>query len=190
MSRRPPPPLPSGSADAASLRARWASDWREGLLTPDAPRAHAAGVFAFFAQAAPAITFAGLLSQRTGGACGVAETLLGMGAHPMAGHFVAEHYTFDKAPSKLGGGAPQETFSYYGPLNVVALNVGYHNEHHDLPGVPWHRLPKVRAAAPETYDTLVWYRSWTGLVVRYLTDPTLGPWKRVVRPSTPVDAVG
>jgi hypothetical protein len=66
--------------DAASLRARWASDWREGLLTPDAPRALAAGVFAFFAQAAPAVTFAGLLSQRTGGACGVAETLLGMGA--------------------------------------------------------------------------------------------------------------
>ena len=57
---------------------------------------------------------------------------------------------------------------------------------HDLPGVPWHRLPKVRAAAPEVYDSLVSYRSWTGLVVRYLTDPTLGPWKRVVRPDAPV----
>jgi sphingolipid delta-4 desaturase len=64
---------------------------------------------------------------RLGGARGLAYlvlgTLLGMGAHPMAGHFVAEHYTFDKDPSTLGGGAPQETFSYYGPLNWMSFNV-------------------------------------------------------------------
>jgi len=74
--------------DLRSLRARYASDWREGggLLgggaaqRADAWRALAAGVFAFFAQAAPAIAFAGFLSERTRGECGVAEALLGMGA--------------------------------------------------------------------------------------------------------------
>ena len=37
-------------------------------------------------------------------------------------------------------------------LNLIALNIGYHNEHHDFPDVPWSRLPQLKQMAPEYYD--------------------------------------
>jgi sphingolipid delta-4 desaturase len=95
-----------------------------------------------------------------------------IGLHPLGARWIQEHYlTYP----------PQETYSYYGPLNGPALNVGYHNEHHDLPSVPWNKLPRMTQIAPEWYNTLVSHRSWTTLLWRFLTDGDLSLFSRMVR---------
>ncbi|KAJ7484481.1 dihydroceramide delta(4)-desaturase [Mycena latifolia] len=95
--------------------------------------------------------------------------------HPCAGHFIAEHYLWD--------GLAQETYSYYGPLNVLAYNVGYHNEHHDFPSVPWTRLPALRALAPEVYDMLPSHPSWPMVIVNFIRDKEVGIFARAKRLS-------
>lgn len=101
-----------------------------------------------------------------------ASWLFSIGLHPLAGRWIQEHYTLDPA---------QETASYYGPLNPLALNVGYHNEHHDFPSVPWNKLPLVRKLAPEFYDELHAPESWTRLWFAFLTDSRYSLHSRVLR---------
>jgi len=106
----------------------------------------------------------------------LAGTLLGLGMHPSAGHFIAEHYEFIKG---------QETYSYYGFCNYLNFNVGYHNEHHDFPRIPWSKLPLVHKIAPEFYEHLPHYTSYvTQVFWPYITDPELGVWCRVKRKTT------
>jgi sphingolipid delta-4 desaturase len=93
--------------------------------------------------------------------------------HPCAGHFIAEHYLWD--------GMDQETYSYYGPLNVLAYNVGYHNEHHDFPSIPWTRLPALRALAPEFYDNIPSHPSWPMVIVNFIRDREVGMFARAKR---------
>lgn len=100
------------------------------------------------------------------------STVLGSGLHPVAGHFIAEHYVFTPGT---------ETYSYYGILNIFAFNVGYHNEHHDFPFVAGVNLPKVRAMAPEFYNDLPQHTSWVKVIWDYITDPTIGAYSRVKR---------
>jgi len=92
--------------------------------------------------------------------------------HPTAGHFLSEHYVMDGVA---------ETYSYYGPLNMLAYNVGYHNEHHDFPNVAWSNLPKVKQIAPEFYDHLPQTKSWPGIILRYIFDDSISPFSRVKR---------
>ncbi|RLO02543.1 hypothetical protein DYB28_014096 [Aphanomyces astaci] len=102
----------------------------------------------------------------------LASTVLGAGPHPCAGHFISEHYVFVKGA---------ETYSYYGLLNLVTFNVGYHNEHHDFPFVPGSRLPAVKAMAPEFYDTLPQTSSWVGVLFDYVLDDSISAYSRVKR---------
>ncbi len=102
----------------------------------------------------------------------VASLFFSVGLHPLGARWIQEHYlTYP----------PQETYSYYGSLNVLALNVGFHNEHHDFPSVPWNNLPKLKKAAPEFYENLVWYRSWVKLLLQFIFDPSLSLYSRMVR---------
>ncbi|MBL7715307.1 MAG: fatty acid desaturase [Bdellovibrionales bacterium] len=104
----------------------------------------------------------------------VLSALFSVGLHPVGARWIQEHYT------TYGN---QETYSYYGPLNYTCYNVGYHNEHHDLMMVPWSKLPKVKAMAPEFYNSLHSYQSWTALLFKFLFSKDLTLYSRVVRPS-------
>ena len=95
-----------------------------------------------------------------------------VGLHPLGARWIQEHYLTH---------GHQETYSYYGVLNKVAFNVGYHNEHHDFPSVPWNKLPKIRQEASGYYDTLSYHTSWTKLFVRFLFDKELSLFSRIVR---------
>lgn len=102
----------------------------------------------------------------------ILSTFVGGGMHPMAGHFISEHYVFEPE---------QETYSYYGPLNFLTWHVGYHNEHHDFPRIPGNKLHKVKEIAPEYYEGLESYRSWSQVIYMYIMDRTVGPYSRIKR---------
>lgn len=96
-----------------------------------------------------------------------------VGLHPLGARWIQEHY--------LVLDEHQETYSYYGIFNKVAFNVGYHNEHHDFPSIPWNKLPELKQDAPDFYDSLFCYKSWTKLFFRFLFDRKLSLFSRMVR---------
>jgi sphingolipid 4-desaturase/C4-monooxygenase len=96
-----------------------------------------------------------------------------VGLHPLGARWIQEHY--------LTHSDEQETYSYYGGLNLVAFNVGFHNEHHDFPSIPWNKLPQIKKAAPVYYDTLHSHKSWTILFFRFLFDREISMFNRILR---------
>jgi sphingolipid delta-4 desaturase len=102
----------------------------------------------------------------------ILSTVVGVGLHPLGARWIQEHYTFHEG---------QETYSYYGILNRITFNIGYHNEHHDLTKVPWVHLPKIKAIAPEFYDHLHAHHSWTRVLLQFLFDPQIDLYARITR---------
>jgi len=109
------------------------------------------------------------------------SAFFGLGPHPVGGRWLQEHYIHEK-------NSFQETNSYYGPLNYVSFNVGYHTEHHDLMNVPWNRLPKLKKLAPEYYDSLHSYQSWVGVIFRFIFDKDKSPASRVMHTGKTMSA--
>ncbi|MEO8211017.1 MAG: fatty acid desaturase, partial [bacterium] len=60
-------------------------------------------------------------------------------------------------------------------------NVGYHNEHHDFPSIPWNKLPQLKDKAPKYYDSLKSHPSWTKLFFRFLFDKNVTLHSRILR---------
>ncbi len=102
----------------------------------------------------------------------VLSLILAGSLHPTSGHFISEHYVFKEG---------QETYSYYGPLNLITFNVGYHNEHHDFPTIPGSRLPELKKMAPEFYDNLHSYNSWTKVILGFLFRKDITLYSRTKR---------
>ncbi len=96
-----------------------------------------------------------------------------VGLHPLGARWIQEHYlTLDNN---------QETYSYYGGLNKVAFNVGYHNEHHDFPSVSWKKLPQITKIAADHYDNLASHLSWTKLLFMFLFNRDISLYSLVIR---------
>ena len=95
--------------------------------------------------------------------------------HPCAAHFIAEHYVFVDGV---------ETYSYYGPLNILCFNVGYHNEHHDFPNIPWTKLPMLKKIAPEFYDNIPQHKSWPLVIWKFITNEKITCLNRIKRKNS------
>jgi sphingolipid delta-4 desaturase len=99
------------------------------------------------------------------------STYLSVGPHPTGAHILQEHVNY--------GGLSYVNASYYGPMNAISLNHGYHLEHHDFVNVPGPRLPRLRQLAPEFYSARFTHRSRLLSLWQFIMDPRLGIDSRV-----------
>tara|TARA_B100001094_G_scaffold151206_1_gene146392 strand:- start:2871 stop:3779 length:909 start_codon:yes stop_codon:yes gene_type:complete len=91
----------------------------------------------------------------------ILSLLIAGGIHPTSGHFISEHVFFDES-------GYYDTQSYYGILNLVTLNVGYHNEHHDFPNIAWTKLPKLNKICNEEYSQAPYCKSWINILWNFV----------------------
>ena len=101
--------------------------------------------------------------------------------HPLSARWIAEH-------ANAHASRRQETYSYYGSLNQIIFNIGYHQEHHDHPTVPLFNLPAVKALAPEFYSSMATHTSYCWLLWDFIVNPcyTLNGVSRTVHKNISV----
>ncbi len=103
----------------------------------------------------------------------IVGSLLGGSLHPISGHFLSEHFEF------IPG---QATYSYYGPMNFICYNVGYHIEHHDFPRIPCTKLYRLKEIAPEWY-AMPSYNSWLRVMYDFVMEENMSLFARASRKS-------
>ena len=104
----------------------------------------------------------------------IVGTFFSLSYHPFVGHFISEHYVFP------GSDAYQETNSYYGFMNYLTYNLGYHVEHHDFPRIPGRFLPRVSEIAKEFYSMPA-HPGWLITLWKFLSLPCMTPFNRIMR---------
>jgi sphingolipid delta-4 desaturase len=90
--------------------------------------------------------------------------LIGTGLHPFASHFIAEHFYNENK---------YETASYYGWMNILTFNVGYHVEHHDFPHIPGSKLPLLHKITNEYKNDIPIIKSWFLYLIKFIMDDNI-----------------
>ncbi|HEX4159045.1 MAG TPA: fatty acid desaturase [Rhizomicrobium sp.] len=108
------------------------------------------------------------------------STYFATGPHPAGAHILQEHVAFD-------GGSGMA--SYYGPVNLVSVNLGYHLEHHDMPAISGWRLPALRRMAPEFYSSHYHHRSRFLGLLQFVFDGRIALDSRTIRELPPLRAM-
>jgi sphingolipid delta-4 desaturase len=94
------------------------------------------------------------------------------GFHPLGTRVIQEHFVVEDG---------QETNNYAGMTKAIECNFGYHVEHHDFPGIPWNRLPRVSELAPEFYQPLFEFPSRVRLMIEFIADPRWHVYRNTIR---------
>jgi sphingolipid delta-4 desaturase len=105
------------------------------------------------------------------------STYFATGPHPAGAHILQEHLAFD------GGDGMA---SYYGPVNLFSVNLGYHLEHHDMPAIAGWRLPELRRIAPEFYASHFHHKSRTMGLWKFVFDRRIGLDSRPIQDVSPL----
>jgi sphingolipid delta-4 desaturase len=89
----------------------------------------------------------------------------GFAGHPLLSYWITVHQSHRASTTRC-----QPTTSLYDPfVALLTSNECYHVEHHDFPTVPARHLPRLKALAPEFYDTLPHYESWWKTIAHYFS---------------------